>query len=104
MAMTGTDCVYAHRARLRARQASDASAAWSRERRGLMRARGIEGVGATPVHRSAVSRPGLHPGEVIAQSGMARVHEPRECGSMDTLRGYVRDAEIFKRHAGEGLL
>ena len=24
--------------------------------------------------------------------------------SMDTLRGYVRDAEIFKRHAGEGLL
>ena len=23
--------------------------------------------------------------------------------SMDTLRGYVRDAEIFKRHAGEGL-
>jgi site-specific recombinase XerD len=24
--------------------------------------------------------------------------------SMDTLRGYVRDAEIFKHHAGEGLL
>jgi integrase len=24
--------------------------------------------------------------------------------SMDTLRGYVRDEEIFKRHAGEGLL
>jgi hypothetical protein len=24
--------------------------------------------------------------------------------SMDTLRGYVRDAEIFNRHAGEGLL
>jgi len=24
--------------------------------------------------------------------------------SMDTLRGYVRDAEIFTRHAGEGLL
>ena len=24
--------------------------------------------------------------------------------SMDTLRGYVRDAEIFKRHAAEGLL
>jgi integrase len=24
--------------------------------------------------------------------------------SMDTLRSYVRDAEIFKRHAGEGLL
>jgi hypothetical protein len=24
--------------------------------------------------------------------------------SIDTLRGYVRDAEIFKRHAGEGLL
>jgi hypothetical protein len=24
--------------------------------------------------------------------------------SMDTLRGYVRDAEIFKDHAGEGLL
>ena len=24
--------------------------------------------------------------------------------SMDTLRGYIRDAEIFKRHAGEGLL
>ena len=24
--------------------------------------------------------------------------------SMDTLRGYVRDAEIFKCHAGEGLL
>ena len=30
-----------------ARQASDASAAWSRQRRGVMRARGIEGVGAT---------------------------------------------------------
>ena len=24
--------------------------------------------------------------------------------SMDTLRGYVRDAEIFKDHAGKGLL
>ena len=24
--------------------------------------------------------------------------------SMDTLRGYVRDAEIFKDHAGMGLL
>ena len=24
--------------------------------------------------------------------------------SMDTLRSYVRDAEIFKRHTGEGLL
>jgi hypothetical protein len=24
--------------------------------------------------------------------------------SMDTLRGYVRDADIFKRHAGQGLL
>jgi site-specific recombinase XerD len=24
--------------------------------------------------------------------------------SMDTLRGYVRDAEIFKHHAGKGLL
>ena len=24
--------------------------------------------------------------------------------SMDTLRGYVRDAEIFKDHAGSGLL
>jgi len=24
--------------------------------------------------------------------------------SMDTLRGYVRDAEIFKDHAGQGLL
>jgi hypothetical protein len=24
--------------------------------------------------------------------------------SMDTLRGYVRDGEIFKDHAGEGLL
>jgi integrase len=24
--------------------------------------------------------------------------------SMDTLRGYVRDAEVFKNHAGEGLL
>jgi hypothetical protein len=24
--------------------------------------------------------------------------------SMDTLQGYVRDAEIFKDHAGEGLL
>ena len=24
--------------------------------------------------------------------------------SMDTLRGYVRDADIFKRHAREGLL
>jgi site-specific recombinase XerD len=24
--------------------------------------------------------------------------------SMDTLRGYVRDAEIFKDHAGRGLL
>jgi hypothetical protein len=23
---------------------------------------------------------------------------------MDTLRGYVRDAEIFKDHAGKGLL
>ena len=64
----------------RARQASDASAAWSRERRGVMRARGIEGIGATPLHRSAVSRPGLHPGEVIAQFGMAGVPEPGECG------------------------
>src|ERR1051325_10346223 len=60
------------------RQASDASGAWSRKRRGVMRAHGIEGVGATPVHRSAVSRPGLHSGEVIAQSGMAGVHEPGE--------------------------
>jgi hypothetical protein len=25
-------------------------------------------------------------------------------GSMDTARGYVRDAEIFKDHAGAGLL
>ena len=24
--------------------------------------------------------------------------------SMDVLRGYVRDAELFKNHAGEGLL
>jgi hypothetical protein len=24
--------------------------------------------------------------------------------SMDTLRGHVRDAEVFKNHAGEGLL
>jgi hypothetical protein len=24
--------------------------------------------------------------------------------SMDTLRGYVRDTEVFKNHAGEGLL
>lgn len=24
--------------------------------------------------------------------------------SMDTLRGYIRDAEIFKDHAGAGLL
>jgi site-specific recombinase XerD len=24
--------------------------------------------------------------------------------SMDMLRGYVRDAELFKNHAGEGLL
>jgi hypothetical protein len=24
--------------------------------------------------------------------------------SIDTLRGYVRDAGIFKRHVGEGLL
>ena len=24
--------------------------------------------------------------------------------SVDTLRGYVRDAELFKDHAGEGLL
>jgi hypothetical protein len=24
--------------------------------------------------------------------------------SMDTLRGYVRDAEMFKDHAGAGLL
>ena len=23
---------------------------------------------------------------------------------MDTLRGYVRDTEVFKNHAGEGLL
>jgi integrase len=29
--------------------------------------------------------------------------QSRHC-SMDTLRGYVRDAEIFKNHAGTGLL
>ena len=63
-----------------------------------MRARGIEGVGATPIHCSAVSRPGLHPGEVIAQSGMARVHEPGECGKFQ--REYhldIRRAEIRAR-------
>jgi hypothetical protein len=84
-----TRCRATRRARLsasrwgRARQASDASAAWSRERRGVMRARGIEGVGATPAHRSAVSRPGLR--EVIAQSqgpephrSSSREHRPSD--------------------------
>jgi hypothetical protein len=42
----------------RARQASDAPAAWPRERRGVRRARGIEGVGATPVHSSAGKQAG----------------------------------------------
>ena len=88
----------------RARQASDASAAWSLEWRGVMRARGIECVGATPIHGSAVSRPGLHPGEVIAQSGMARVHEPGECGKfqrehhLDVGRAELRARSITSCH------
>jgi hypothetical protein len=32
---------------------------------------------------------------------MMDVSRPR---SVDTLRGYVRDAELFKDHAGAGLL
>ena len=64
-----------------------------------MRASGIEGVGATPIHRSAVSRSGLHPGEVIAQSGMARVHEPGECGKFQWEHHLdVRRAELRARH------
>jgi hypothetical protein len=64
-----------------------------------MRARGIEGVGATPVHCSAVSRPGLHSGEVIAQSGMAGVHEPGECGKFQREHHLdVRRAELRARH------
>ena len=60
----------------RARQASDASAAWSRERRGVMRARGIEVVGATPVHRSAVSRPGLTPATILTEQKTSSRHMP----------------------------
>ena len=64
-----------------------------------MRTRGIEGVGATPVHRSTVSRPGLHPGEVIVQSGMARIHEPGECGKFQREHHLdVCRAELCARH------
>ena len=31
------------------------------------------------------------------------IEQSRHC-SVETLRGYVRDAEIFKEHAGAGLL
>jgi hypothetical protein len=37
-------------------------------------------------------------------AGRRRTCSAAMCESMDTLRGYVRDADIFKRHAGQGLL
>jgi hypothetical protein len=33
-----------------------------------------------------------------------KMMEPSRHRSVETLRGYVRDAEIFKEHAGAGLL
>jgi hypothetical protein len=37
-------------------------------------------------------------------SSFFKMADPSWHKSMDTLRGYVRDAEIFKDHAGAGLL
>jgi hypothetical protein len=44
------------------------------------------------------------PGAAARGASIFKMADQSRHKSMDTLRGYVRDAEIFKDHAGGGLL
>jgi hypothetical protein len=58
----------------------------------------------SPLPRSAALPTGSHAGAAARGASIFKMADQSRHKSMDTLRGYVRDAEIFKRHAGEGLL
>jgi hypothetical protein len=47
---------------------------------------------------------GSHAGAAARGASIFKMADQSRHKSMDTLRGYVRDAEIFKDHAGKGLL
>ena len=49
-------------------------------------------------------RNGFLTGTAVRSASIFKMADQSRHKSMDTLRGYVRDAEIFKDHAGEGLL
>jgi hypothetical protein len=51
-----------------------------------------------------VTAPAMFAGIGVARASIFKMMDVSRHKSVDTLRGYVRDAELFKDHAGAGLL